>query len=234
MLKTLTTIFLGRTARAEQALETRNAAVIIEQKIREAEAGHALAKRGLASLIVRCKSEEKSLSLLDKRIADLTSRVRSALAANKSDLAKDAAGLLANLENERTVRKETLTRSEEKAARMRLAIEKTDRQLVDLRQGLITAKAVEAERQAVRNLKGDLSASSAIREGEAVLERLIGSADPVAEIEALEDIEAELSGETMIERLADAGFGTHGKVRAADILARFETETGSLSESEAG
>ena len=67
MFKTLRTIFLGKAARAEQDLETANAAIIIEQKIREAEAGHATAKRGLASLITRSKSENKALIVLENR-----------------------------------------------------------------------------------------------------------------------------------------------------------------------
>lgn len=107
---------------------------------------------------------------------------------------------------------------------MRLAIEKTQRQLVDLQQGLITAKSIEAERNAIRHVKGDISANSAIREGDAVLKRLLASEDPIEEIEALEEIEAGLSGENVIDRLADAGFGKAAKVRAEDILARFRND----------
>jgi len=50
MFKTMRAVFLGTLGRAEQALETDNAAIIIEQKIREAEVGHGSAKRGLAAL----------------------------------------------------------------------------------------------------------------------------------------------------------------------------------------
>ena len=225
MFKIMRTIFLGKAARAEQALETQNAAIIIEQKIREAEAGHAMAKRGLASLIARSKSERKALAALEGRISDLESRTRAALAAGKDALAHDAATLLATLENEKAVRERSLVASDDKAERIRLAIEKTHRQLIDLRQGLITAKSIEAERHAVRNLKGDISAHSAIAEGEAVLKRLLGSPDPVETIEALEEIEADLSGDTVIDRLSEAGFGKSDKVQAADILERLKAET---------
>ncbi len=47
MFKTLTTIFLGRANRIEEALEADNAVLIIEQKVREAEAGHAMANCGI-------------------------------------------------------------------------------------------------------------------------------------------------------------------------------------------
>ena len=225
MFKTLRTIFLGRAARAEQELETAHAAIIIEQKIREAEAGHAMAKRGLASIITRTKSESKALEVLEKRMSDLEDRTRQALAAGKDGLAHDAAALLAQLENERNVRERSLIGSQEKAERMRLAIEKTHRQLIDLRQGLITAKSIESERKAIAHIKGDISAHSAIAEGEAVLKRLLNSPDPVDALEALEDIEADLSGDTVMNRLAEEGFGDNGKVKANDILDRLRSET---------
>ena len=225
MFKTLRTIFLGRAARAEQGLETAHAAIIIEQKIREAEAGHAMAKRGLASLITRSKSEAKALKVLETRMADLETRTRQALSAGKDGLAHDAAALLAQLENERDVRERSLMGSKEKAERMRLAIEKTHRQLIDLRQGLITAQSIEAERKAIGHIKGGISAHSAIAEGEAVLKRLLGSPDPVDAMEALEDIEADLSGDAVMERLSEEGFGASGKVKASDILERLQNES---------
>ncbi len=224
MWKTIVAIFRGRAARAEEALETQNAALIIEQKIREAEAGHDAAKRGLAALIARSKTEQKALAAVETRIADLEERTRAALRAGKETLAEDAAKLLAELENERAVRTRALETADEKAARMRLAIEKTQRQLVDLRQGLITAKSIEAERAAFRDMKGDLSAAAALREGEAVLRRLAASEDPVEAVEALDALEADLNGAAVIARLAEAGFGGPGKVRAADVLARFRDE----------
>lgn len=220
MWRTVTTILLGRRARAEERLIETNAALILEQKIREAEAGHGAAKRALAALIARARTEHKTLDSLGARIGDLEDRTRAALDAGREQLAADAAKLLADLENERAVRERTLASADEKAARMRLAIEKTHRQLIDLRQGLITARAVEAERAAMKNMKGDLSANAAIREGEAVLKRLLDSADPVEEIDALDEIEADLAGETVIERMAEAGFGKAAKVRAEDILER--------------
>ena len=224
MWNTLIAIFNGRSARVENRLIENNAALILEQKVREAEAGHAAAKRSLAALIARSRAEAKALAMLQKRIDDLTSRVREALGANKEKLAADGAALLADLENEKAVRERAKESADDKAARLRLALEKTQRQLVDLRQGLITAKAIEAERRGMRQLKGDLAATAAIREGEAVLKQLLESDDPVAEIEALEEIESSLSGDDVIDRMSAAGFGEAVKIRAEDILNRMRAE----------
>ena len=224
MFKTIRTVFFGKLGRAEQALEIDNAAIIIEQKIREAEAGHGSAKRGLAALIARTKSEEKALAYINTRISDLEMRTQAAVDGGRIDLAKDAAKLIADLENERAVRTRALESSREKAGRIRLNIEKTHRRLIDLRQGLLTAKSIEAERGAIQQLRGKLSASSAIQEGEAVLERLLGSEDPIAMIDAYDDIEAELSGDSVMDRLTEAGFGQSDRIRPEDVLARFQTK----------
>ena len=225
MYNIIRTIILGRQARAVQRLETDNAALIIEQKIREAEAGHGAAKRGLASLLVRIGSEKRALEMLDTRLADLTARARKALEAGREDLAEEAATHIAEMENERAVRVRTLEGAETKAQRVRLAIERTHRQLVTLRQGLITAQSVERERHAMRNMQGDAQALSAIREGEAVLNRLLGSEDPVAVMEVLDEIEADLSGESVAERLSGEGFGDPLRATQSSVLDRLKAET---------
>lgn len=224
MFRTVKTIFLGRAVRAEQALETENAAIIIEQKLREAETGHVLAKRGLATLITRCKTEQKALEVIDTRIADLESRIAGAVDAGKQELAMDAAKVLADLENERTLRTNTITRTQEKIDRIRLNVEKTHRRLIDLRQGMITAKAIETERRTIKEMRGDLTASSAIAEGEAVLSRLLGSDDPIDALETYDEIDAQLTGRHVVDRLAEAGFGAPTKVTPEDVLARFKAQ----------
>lgn len=226
MLKTLKAVLVGRSVQVERTIETQNAAIIIDGKISEAEQGQAQAKRALASLITRAKAEEKALEALDRRINDLEPRIIQALEAGQNKLAEDAAHMLATLENEKRMRRETLYRTREKAGRLRLALEKTHRQLIDLKQGLLTARAIETERDAFRQIKGDFSARSAIREGEAVLQRLLQTDDPIEMMESLDEIEAELSGDRVIDEMAQAGFGDPIKLRGADILARIKSELG--------
>lgn len=231
MLRTLKAVLVGRSVQAERTLETQNAALIIEGKISEAEFGQSQAKRALASLITRAKSEERSLEALDTRIRELSPRIRQALEAGQNKLAEDAAQMLATLENEKRLRRETLYRVREKAGRLKLAVEKTHRQLIDLKQGLLTAKSIESERRAFKQIKGDFNARSAIRDGEAVLHRLLQSDDPIEKMESFEEIEAELSGEKIIDDMAQAGFGDPIKLRGVDILARIKSEMSDLSPS---
>ena len=176
----------------------------------------------MAALIARTRSEQKALDYINNRVSNLETRTKAAVEAGKKDLAMDAAKLLADLENERAVRERSLESSRDKADRIRLNIEKTHRRLIDLRQGLLTAKSIETEHGAIRQMKGDMSASSAIKEGEAVLKRLLGSEDPIEVMDAYDEIESKLSGDNVMDRLSEAGFGKSDKVRAKDILARFQ------------
>lgn len=224
MFSTLVTILRGRSERARENLETANAAIIIEQKIREAQAGHDRAKRSLASLILRERNEARMLAGLQSRVDDLEARAREALDAGMEDLAGEAAQSIADLESEQKARQTSLTRTQQSVQRLRLLVEKCDRRLVELRQGLITAKAMEAERVTSSELRGDIAGVAAIVEGEQVLDRLLGSADSVEEMDVLDEINAELRGEDVVERLAAEGFGAPVKTHASDVLARLRSK----------
>ena len=152
MYNTLKSIFLGKALHAEATLESRNAAHIIRQRIAEAEAGHASAKRGLAALVVKIRAEEKTLTLLSDQIADMTDRARQALETDNEALAREAAVMIAQLEDERTLRQQTLESSRSKAERIRLAVERNHRQLSALRQGLITAQSIARERATIAGI----------------------------------------------------------------------------------
>ena len=150
MLSLIRTLLSGAGARAEEALKDQFAVDLLGQHIRDAEAGLAAAKQTLASIIVRQRVEHASLDQLDRRIADLETRARSALASGVEGLADAAASAIAELENEREVRRATVQSLYEKVARMRLSIEKAHRRIVSLNQGMISARAIDAERKAQR------------------------------------------------------------------------------------
>ena len=222
MFATVQSLFRGATARAEDQLIDRNAVLLLEQKVREAEAGHNAAKRALASIIVRMRTEQKALDALAARITDLEARVKKALQADDEALAHDGAKVLAELENERVIRKDNVTRAESAAMRLRLGIEKAERRITELRQGLLTARSLDEERNASKGLRGPLNTTSAIKEGEALLARVLNGTDPVEEMEVFEQLDAELSGEDVVNRLADAGYGEKTRVDAEDVLARLK------------
>jgi len=223
MLSLIKTLLDGASARAEDNLKDRFAIDLLAQRIRDAEAGLAAAKQTLASLIVRQRAEQTSLDQLDRRIADLETRALSALSADKQALAEGGASAIAELENEREVRRATYKSLGEKTLRMRLSIEQAHRRIIDLNQGMIAARAIDAERKAQSRLNRSIGRTASINEAEELLARIKSSPDPFEEAGILDEIDGELRHEAIRERLAEAGHGPATKVRAEHVLARLKS-----------
>jgi phage shock protein A len=223
MFSLIKTLLDGASARAEDNLKDRFAIDLLAQRIRDAEAGLAAAKQTLASLIVRQRAEQTSLDQLDRRIADLETRTLSALSADNQALAEGGASAIAELENEREVRRTTVKSLGEKTLRMRLSLERAHRRIIDLNQGMISARAIDAERKAQSRLNRSIGRTASINEAEELLARIKDSPDPFEEADILDEIDGELRHEAIRERLAEAGHGPATKVRAEDVLARLKS-----------
>ncbi|RWX63120.1 PspA/IM30 family protein [Mesorhizobium sp. M4B.F.Ca.ET.089.01.1.1] len=223
MLSLIRTLLDGAGAKAEDRLKDQFAVDLLAQRIRDAEAGLACAKQTLASLIVRQRAEQASLDQLDRRIADLETRTRSALAAGAEALAHDGASAIAELENEREVRRGTVRSLTEKTLRMRLSLEQAHRRIVDLNQGMISARAIDAEQKAQRRLNRSIGRTASLNEAEALLARIRERGDPFEEASILDEIDAGLSQEAIRGKLEEAGHGPSTKVRAQDVLERLKS-----------
>lgn len=225
MLKTLSTLILGANARAEDRVRDAFAIELIDQKIREADTTLKTAKATLATLIQRQRSEVRQKAGLDNRIADMTTRATEALAAGNDTIATEAAQAIAQMENESTIRAETLARLDQKVMRLRSSIEAGHRRIIDLRQGAIQARAVRREQQLQSRLHSSSSSTSAVDEAEELIARVIGRDDPFEQSEILAEINAGLSHDGLTDRMAASGYGPATKSTAADVLARLRTTT---------
>lgn len=224
MLKTLTTLFAGANARAEDRVRDAFAIELIDQKIREAENQLKAAKLTLANLIQRQRSEDKHRQGLQTRITALTSRAEKALEADNMALAEEAAGAIAQMENELVIRDETLARLDQKILRLRNAIETGQRRIVDLKQGAIQARAVRREQTIQARMAGAGSTAGSVEEAEELIASVIGKDDPFEHSQILAEINADLSHDTLEDRMADAGYGPSTRSTAKDVLARLKAE----------
>ncbi|MEO1549697.1 MAG: PspA/IM30 family protein [Pseudomonadota bacterium] len=222
MLTTLTTLARGITARSEEALRAAAALELIDQKIREAEDAQRAAKMTLASLIGRERAERRAVEALTSRITDLESRARAALGDGAMDLATEAAQAIAELENEREARTQTLMTLGTKVRRLQGSVEKTHRRLIDLRHGATRARAVEAERRTQMRLNRNLRHATPAREAQELITEVLGRSDPLEEGEILDQIDDKLTGNDLAERMGAAGYGT-AKTSAQDILNRLQS-----------
>ena len=220
MLDLISTLFRGANAKATEAATDHFAIDLINQKIREAESGVEGAKQALAALILRQRAEQKTLDTLGVRKAILENRVREALAAGNETLALEGANAIAEMENEATIRAETLARLSERVARLRQSVEKAHRRVADLRQNAMAARAIDLERRSQRRLNRSLDGGSAIHEAEKLIQRVTDQADPLEQSGVLDEIDDALSHRSAEDNLAAAGFGPATKSRAQDVLDR--------------
>ncbi len=220
MFGTLKTLITGANARAEEKVRDTYSIELIEQKIREAQAGLQAAKATLASLIQRSRAEGRQIEALEKRVRDMTSRAKDALKGGRDDMAGEAAQAIAEMENELTLRRDTASRLDTRILRLRQSIEATNRRIIDLRQGAIAAKAVRQEQNIQKRLNTTLAGQSPIGEAEELIERVLSRDDPFEQSEILKEIDQGLSREDIGDRLANAGFGPATKVTADDVLKR--------------
>ena len=222
MFKTLSTLITGANARAEDRVRDAFAIELIDQKIREAEQGLKAAKATLASLIQRQRSEDQQRQALENRIADLTKRATAALKADNEDLAAEAATAIAQMENEMSIRAETLRRLDQKVLRLRSSIQASHRRIIDLKQGAIQARAVRRE-QEIQMRMGPVSGGGNIEEAEELIARVLGRDDPFEHSEILSEINNDLSHGTITDRMSDAGFGDASRATAQSVLDRLKS-----------
>jgi len=222
MFKTLATLIHGQNARAEDRVRDAFAIELIDQKIRESDHSLRAAKATLASLIQRQRSEQKQHAGLKSRIADLTRRAQDALANDRDDLAAEAARAIAGMENELALRADTLQRLDQKIMRLRSSIESGHRRIIDLKQGAIQARAVRREQDIQMQMHRSGVTASSVDEAEELIARVLGRDDPFERSEILADINRDLDGGSIADRMADAGFGNATRSTPDDVLARLK------------
>jgi len=225
MFKTLATLINGANARGEDRVRDAFAIELIDQKIREAEGSLKAAKATLASLIQRQRAEDNMRQNLQSKVNDLMKRAQAALDDDREDMAQQAAQAIASMENELTVRTETLARLDQKILRLRTSIEAGHRRIIDLKQGAIQARAVRREQNIQSRMATTVSSTSSAEEAEELIGRVLGRDDPFEQAEILSDINDQLSHDGVTNRLADAGYGDATRSTADDVLARLKTKT---------
>jgi len=224
MFKTLATLINGANARGEDRVRDAFAIELIDQKIREADNSLKAAKATLASLIQRQRAEENMRKNLQSKVNDLMKRAQAALDDDREDMAQQAAQSVASMENELTVRNNTLERLEQKILRLRTSIEAGHRRIIDLKQGAIQARAVRREQDIQGRMRSTITTTSSAEEAEELIGRVLGKDDPFEQAEILSEINEGLSHDGVTNRLADAGYGDATRATADDVLARLKTK----------
>lgn len=224
MFNTLRTLVIGANARAEESVRDTFSIELIDQKIREAQAGLKSAKMTLANLMQRQRIEAQHLDKLNAKISDLEARAMAALDDQNEARARQAAGTIAEMENERRIREATHQRLEDKIERLQASVEAGHRRIIDLKQGAIQARAVRGEQRAQGRLSRTISTTSAVKEAEELIQGVIGGADPFEKAQILDEIEGRLDGSSLADQMAAEGYGKATKSTEDDVLARLKSK----------
>lgn len=220
MFDTLKALIQGANARTEERVRAAYSIELIDHKIREATDGLKLAKGTLASLIQRQRSEERHIEILNVRINDLMDRGGQALSAGRMELAQEAAEAVAVMENELSLRRETRARLEARVVRLQASVEATNRRIIDLKQGAVSARAYRDEQALQKRLNTTLTGQSPLSEAEDLIAQVMGQEDAMEQSDILKQIDRDLNRTGVAERLSDEGFGRPMKTTATDVLAR--------------
>ncbi|MEJ1976082.1 MAG: PspA/IM30 family protein [Acetobacteraceae bacterium] len=222
MIKTVITLIRGSAAAAAEDLADRNALLILDQQMRDAQASLGRAQRALAVALAEDAQEGRRIDAAVERIARLEDRARAALAGSRQDLALEAAEAIALLEAERDAGRQARALFATEIARLRRGLADAEQRLAALHRGRRVARVAEAVRVSRRGrIEAADNHECTLSEAEATLLRLRERQAQAASADAFLDGLTEATRPQTVEaRLAEAGFGPPDRPTAASVLAR--------------
>lgn len=131
-MRALSILMRGVVADNAQAIHDAHAVTILRQQIRDAAGALATARRELAVAMAYHAAEARALDAIGARIASLSDGARRALADGREDLGREAAGLIAALEDERADRRTASDRFAADVERLRRLVAQGGDRLRDL------------------------------------------------------------------------------------------------------
>ncbi|RZJ05201.1 MAG: PspA/IM30 family protein [Brevundimonas sp.] len=225
MLSKLSALFRGTAHDAGQSVVDANALKILDQEIRDADNAQGKARDDLAGLVARRRMAENEIKSFGDQIGKYESSARTALGQGKTDLAREVAQRIAELETEIGTRGPLIENMKQAEARLRTAIASTDQKIETLRREIDIVKVNDSVQRAQTSVALQ-SAGAQSRIGSAAdsLQR-IKQRQAVQEerLRAGQELEDKRTGADLDAKLKDAGI-LPGQASADDVLARLTAQ----------
>lgn len=225
MLAKLSALFRGTAHEAGQSVVDANALKILDQEIRDADNAQGKARDDLAGLVARRRMAENEMKSFGDQIGKYESSARTALGQGKTDLAREVATRIAELETEIGNRGPLIENMKAAEVRLRTAISTTDQRIETLRREIDIVKVNESVQKAQTSVALQ-SAGAHSRIGSAAdsLQR-IKQRQAVNEekLRAGQELEDKRTGADLDARLKEAGI-LPGHASADDVLARLTAQ----------
>lgn len=225
MLAKLSALFRGTAHDAGQSVVDANALRILDQEIRDADNAQGKARDDLSGLVARRRMAETEVASFTDQIGKYESSVRAALGQGKSDLAREVAQRIAELEQQITERTPVIANMKEAEARLRNAIAQTDTKIETLKREVEIVKVNESVQRAQ---------TSVALQSAGAHSRIGSAADSLARIKqrqavneeklrAGQELEDRRTGADLDAKLKEAGI-LPGHSSADDVLARLTSQ----------
>jgi len=221
MLAKLSALFRGTAHEAGQSVVDANALKILDQEIRDADNAQGKARDDLAGLVARRRMAENEMKSFGDQIGKYESSARTALGQGKTDLAREVATRIAELETEIGNRGPMIENMKTAEARLRTAIATTDQRIETLRREIDIVKVNDSVQKAQTSVALQ-SAGAQSRIGSAAdsLQRIKQrQAINEEKLRAGQELEDRRTGADLDAKLKDAGI-LPGHASADDVLAR--------------
>ena len=214
---------LGRAGAHEagEAVVDANALRILDQEIRDADAAQGKARDDLAGLVARRRILEQEIQSFRDQIAKYEGSARAALAKGDTDLARQVAQRIADLEQENAVKVPQVEDMRTAEQKIHQAVAGTDRRIETLRREVEVVKVNESVQRAqsavaARGAGAGASLGSAADSLARIKERQMIRGE---RIKAAGELEDRRTGADLDEKLRVAGI-LPGQSSADDVLAR--------------
>ena len=225
MLAKLSALFRGTAHEAGQSVVDANALKILDQEIRDADNAQGKARDDLAGLVARRRMAENEMKSFGDQIGKYESSARTALGQGKTDLAREVATRIAELETEIGNRGPLIENMKTAEARLRKAIATTDQRIETLRREIDIVKVNDSVQKAQTSVALQ-SAGAQSRIGSAAdsLQRIKQrQAINEEKLRAGQELEDKRTGADLDAKLKEAGI-LPGHASADDVLARLTAQ----------
>ena len=202
-----------------------NALKILDQEIRDADNAQGKARDDLAGLVARRRMAENEMKSFGDQIGKYESSARTALGQGKTDLAREVATRIAELETEIGNRGPMIENMKTAEARLRTAIATTDQRIETLRREIDIVKVNDSVQKAQTSVALQ-SAGAQSRIGSAAdsLQRIKQrQAINEEKLRAGQELEDKRTGADLDAKLKEAGI-LPGHASADDVLARLTAQ----------
>lgn len=223
MFKLFITLIKGKLLESSTALSDENALPVLSLQIREAAQDVERARKAVALAIAQEREEREAATSLQAKIGAVEARALAALEAGKDDLVREAAEVIAQMENDLAVTQQALRDMTPTVETLKQRVRQAEMRLVAVQRGNRLAIARNSTARLQRFVPG--TGPERLQAAEETLARLESrQRNDAYAAEAYETLRMDRKPEQTLERLAAAGCGAPLTTTTDAVITRLKAQ----------